>query len=86
MAYVVKLDQAPIEITFSISDKKQPMLFDALLKYSELSFADLAFVLNIPIKQLENMHRGSTFLDDENANNLAIAFFTFFSGDELAIQ
>lgn len=63
---------------FSCEEAKQKTLVDALLKYSQLSFQDLSFVLDLPTSVLEKVHAGLVFLEAEAADNLFLAFLAFF--------
>ena len=67
-----------IAVSFNPPRQKQQILVDALLKYSELSVADLAIVLDIPMSMLRRVRDGKCFFIEEQANNLTIAFLTLF--------
>ena len=77
----VGLEERYIQYDFLLSDHKQKIWLDALLKYSGLCVTTIASVLDVPTHVLKSVHEGSLFFRDEDANNLAAIFLMYFSGE-----
>lgn len=69
-----------IPFKFTCKNSSQKLMMDILLKYSHMTLTDLTLLLNLSKDKIEAVYQGKSYFIAENADNLALLFFMFFSG------
>ncbi|AOU64446.1 hypothetical protein [Legionella pneumophila] len=57
---------------------KQKLWIDVLLRFSKANIEHLAYILDLPVKTLIQVHQGNSYLDDEAAKRLGHLFLVTF--------
>jgi hypothetical protein len=80
MGTIIEFAEPFYRFEFSRNKLKQKTLIDAVLHYSHLDISDIAMILEIPEKILDDVHKGLGFLENEvEADSLGRLFLVFFS-------
>ena len=78
MDNVVPFDEPKITFEFNCKKGKQKAIINALWNYSKLDPAQLAFMIDVPFQELQDVHNGGKYLHDEAAKRLALCFLILF--------
>lgn len=78
MDNVVSAYEPTINFEFTCRRHKQRALVDVLLNHSQLSITKLASWLEVPLRELQDVHSGFRYLSREPAQNLAHLFLILF--------
>ena len=75
----LKENMTTITYSFECKTHKQKLLLDALLRYSHLDLTGLSSILHVLTSKLRDVHRGTDFLENQDAKQLALLFLICFS-------
>lgn len=78
MGCTVELANALIRFEFCCEGKKQKILVDILLKYSDMDINELAFALDVSVSKILDICNESSFLMGKQADDLSQLFIIFF--------
>ncbi len=79
MDNVVPVNEPKITCEFNCRKGKQKAIINALLNYSKLDLEQLAWMIDVSLQELQDVHNGEKYLHDEAAKNLAHCFLILFS-------
>jgi hypothetical protein len=77
MGCSLEFTESLVKIDFCSKGNKQKILIDVLTKHSEMDINELASVLNVSVKRLQDICEGYGFLVGEQADSLAQLFLIF---------
>jgi len=78
MSCALEFSESLVKIDFCSKGNKQKILIDVLTKYSEMDIDRLASVLEVPVRKLNDICEGDSFLVGRQADCLAHLFLIFF--------
>ena len=78
MSCALEFPESSVKIDFCSKGNKQRILIDVLTKYGEMDINGLASVLEVPVKSLNDICEGDSFLVGKQADYLAHLFLMFF--------
>ena len=78
MSCALEFPESSVKIDFCSKGNKQKILIDVLTKYSEMDMNRLASVLEVPVKKLNDICEGDSYLVGKQADCLAQLFLIFF--------
>jgi len=78
MGCIMEFNGAEFQIESSLDSNKQKMMIEMLLHYSEIDIKKLAFLLAVPVDNIQSVCDGHCVLVDDQAENLAQIFLRFF--------
>ena len=80
MGCIVEFGKTPVRIDFCKNKNFQKIWLEVLFKYYQaMDYERLAYVLDVPLKTIRDVHLGLRYLDDEAAANLAGWFLILMS-------
>jgi hypothetical protein len=79
MDCIIEFAEPFFRFKFHCNRFKQKFIVESLLHYGNLTPIDIAALLGIPTRILEEVHIGKRFLQGKSALQLMYLFFIFFS-------
>lgn len=77
MGCIIELSNALAQLELSDKPTLQKIIVDMILRYNHDPFFNLAKTLDISEKQLQKIHRGTSYLDGKKSQDLAQQFLLF---------